>query len=79
MGPTRRGQQRHDCAALDVTAADVYTIHSLDKLVPDLLLKRLGPAAIHGIRWFHTRPPIVAIEFEMDLRRVRMELRLSAS
>ena len=59
-----------------VTAADVYTVHSLDRLVPDLVLKRLGPAGVHGIRWFHTRPPIVAIEFEMDLRGVRTELRI---
>ena len=59
-----------------VTAADVYTIHSLDRLVPELVLKRLGSAGVHGIRWFHTRPPIVAIEFEMDLRGVRTELRI---
>ena len=59
-----------------VTAADVYTVHSLDRLIPDLVLKRLGPAGVHGIRWFHTRPPIVAIEFEMDLRGVRTELRI---
>lgn len=58
-----------------VTAADVYTVHSLDHLVPDLVMGRLGPAGIHGIRWFPSRPPIAAIEFEMDLRGVRTELR----
>jgi hypothetical protein len=60
----------------EVTAADVYTVHSLDRLVPDLVLKRMGPAAVHGIRWFQSRPPIIAIEFEMDLRGVRTELRI---
>jgi hypothetical protein len=59
-----------------VTAADVYTIHSLDRLAPELILRCMGPAAVHGIRWFHSRPPIVAIEFEMDLRCVRTELRI---
>jgi hypothetical protein len=59
-----------------VTAADVYTIHPLDRHAPELILKRLGPAAIHGIRWFYSRPPIAAIEFEMDLRGVRTELRI---
>jgi hypothetical protein len=59
-----------------VTAVDVYTVHSLDRLLPEAILKRAGSAAIHGIRWFFSRPPIERIEFEMDVRGVRTELRL---
>jgi hypothetical protein len=51
----------------DVTVANIYTIHALPL---DELLARTGPAARHGLTWHYTRPPIVTIEFEMDLRGV---------
>jgi hypothetical protein len=58
-----------------VTQANVYTIHSLTPLLPELL-SRMGAAAVHGIHWHYARPPIVEIEFEMDLRGTRTELHL---
>ena len=60
----------------DVTAIDVYTIHPVEPLLPEILLKRAGAGATHGIRWFYSRPPIVGIEYEMDLRGVRTEFRV---
>ena len=60
----------------EVTAVDLYTVHSLDLLLPDLIMNRTRPAGVHGVRWFYSRPPIVAIEFEMDVRGVRAELRI---
>jgi hypothetical protein len=59
-----------------VTAIDIYTIHPIDRLLPQVILGRAGPAATHGVRWSFSRPPIVGIEFEMDLRGVRTELRI---
>jgi hypothetical protein len=59
-----------------VTAIDVYTIHSIDRLLPQVILESAGPAATHGVRWFFSRPPIVGIEYEMDLRSVRTEVRI---
>lgn len=59
-----------------VNAIDVYTVHSLDTLVPEVVLKRAGPAAIHGVRWHYSRPPITEIEYEMDLRGTRTEVHL---
>jgi hypothetical protein len=59
-----------------VNAIDVYTVHSLDSILPDLVLKRAGHAGIHGVRWHFSRPPITGIEFEMDLRGTRTELHL---
>jgi hypothetical protein len=58
-----------------VTAIDLYTVHPIRSFLPDLL-KRVGDAATHGIRWFYSRPPIEGIEFEMDLRGVLTELRV---
>jgi hypothetical protein len=59
-----------------VSAIDIYTVHSLDRLLPEIILSRAGVAAAHGVRWFYSRPPVEAIEFEMDLRGVRTELRI---
>lgn len=59
-----------------VTAVDIYTIHPIDRLLPEIILRRIGAAAIHGVRWFFSRPPIEGIEFEMDLRGVRTEVRV---
>ena len=59
-----------------VNAIDVYTFHSLDAVLPNLVLKRAAGAAIHGVRWHYSRPPITEIEFEMDLRGTRTEIHL---
>lgn len=56
-----------------VSDTNVYTIHSIAPLLPNVLLGRMGSAARHGIHWHYTRPPIDDIEFEMDLRGVRQE------
>jgi hypothetical protein len=56
------------------TAVEVYTVHGVSELMRDLLLPRVGPAAIHGIRWHFARPPIEEIEFEMDVRGCLHEL-----
>ena len=57
-----------------VTAVDVYTVYLYEGLLEETVLPALGPAGRHGIRWHRSRPPIVDIDFEMDLRGVRMEL-----
>jgi hypothetical protein len=51
-----------------VTTVNVYTVLDLVRILPEVILQRIGPAGIHGIRWYYSRPPIVGIEFEMDLR-----------
>ena len=59
-----------------VTAIEVYTIHPMERILPEVILKRVGASGLHGIRWFYSRPPIVDIEYEMDLRGVRSDLRI---
>lgn len=58
-----------------VTMTNVYTAHSITELLTTVLLNRMGPASIHGVHWHYSRPPIEEIEFEMDLRSTRTELR----
>jgi hypothetical protein len=61
---------------LAVSEINVYTAHSLAPLLPDIVLWRAGAAAIHGAHWHYSRPPIEEIEYEMDVRGVRTELRI---
>lgn len=56
-----------------VTAVDVYTAHELTPELRQLVLDRIGPAARHGLCWHVTRPPVLEIEFEMDVRGVATE------
>lgn len=58
------------------TAIDVYTVHPIDALLTDPLLNRLTAGRRIGVQWHYTRPPIIDIEFEMDVRGVRTELRI---
>ncbi|MBI1896911.1 MAG: RidA family protein [Acidobacteria bacterium] len=58
----------------DVTAAGVYTVHEIHPLLEKEILPRLGSASVHGVTWHYARPPIVSIEFEMDLRGCRREI-----
>ena len=54
-----------DWGAVSVT--NVYTVHDVNAMLAAEILPRLGPAAQHGVTWHYSRPPIVSIEFEMDL------------
>lgn len=58
----------------NVNIANVYTSHALEELLPEAILGRMGSAAIHGVHWHYSRPPIAEIEFEMDVRSTRTEL-----
>lgn len=57
-----------------VNRINVYTAHSLTALLPEMILKRVGPASIHGVHWHYSRPPIEEIEYEMDVRGTSTEL-----
>ena len=58
----------------DVTAINVYTAHPIEPFLADTILRGIGPAAIRGITWHLSRPPIIDIEFEMDMRGVARRL-----
>jgi hypothetical protein len=51
-----------------VTATNIYTVHDVHALLAKVILPRIGDAARHGVTWHYTRPPIVEIEYEMDVR-----------
>ena len=51
-----------------VTVTNVYTVHDLNAMLAAEVLPRMGGARRHGVTWHYARPPIVSIEYEMDLR-----------
>jgi len=57
----------------DVTTIDIYTPHPIEPFVRDIVLGAAGPAAIHGVRWYPSHPPIIGLEYEMDMRGVARE------
>ncbi len=57
----------------DVTATEVYTVQPMDAVYGPALLDVMGPAALHGLRWHPSQPPIQGLEFEMDVRGVATE------
>ena len=52
----------------DVDVTNIYTVYDINALLASVILPHIGRAGQHGITWHYTRPPIVSIEYEMDLR-----------
>ena len=61
----------------DVTAIEVYSVHDLHPLFESTILPALQGAGRRGICLHYARPPVVELEFEMDVRGVHKELVLS--
>jgi hypothetical protein len=57
-----------------VNRVNIYTVHSLGGLVEDIVLPKLDLAKLHGIHWYQACPPVMGIEYEMDMRGVEQEL-----
>ena len=60
----------------DVTRIDIYTAFPIHSFLASGILERIGPAAVHGVHWYLSRPPIQGLEYEMDMRGVRREVQM---
>ncbi len=56
----------------DVSDVGVYTAQPLHPFLESTLAPSLHEALNSGIHWHYCRPPIAGLEFEMDLRGVRV-------
>ena len=63
------------CTPDAVTSVHVYSALPIHGLLPTIV-ERFPVAGTQGIRGVYARPPIAELEFEMDVRGVRRELRL---
>lgn len=60
-----------DASWRNVTATQVYTVHDIHSILSEDILPRTGNSG--GITWHYCRPPIMELEFEMDVRGVTVE------
>jgi len=60
----------------EVNVVNVYTVHDIAPYLAPLIVPRTGNAP-HGITCHYTRPPIVGIEYEMDVRGCAREIVLA--
>jgi hypothetical protein len=56
----------------DVTATQLYTVYDVHPILADVILRR--EAAPGGLIWHFARPPVVGLDFEMDVRGVYQEI-----
>jgi hypothetical protein len=71
------GEMERRMAALgfvwrDSTATQLYTIHDVHPFLADEIVRR--GAAAGGLTWHYCRPPVVELDYEMDVRGVAREL-----
>ena len=59
------------------TVVNVYTVHTIGEILAEEIIRPMGGSAIHGATWHYSRPPIVSIEYEMDLRGCEREIVLT--
>ena len=57
-----------------VTTTDVYTVFMHEGLLEDVVIGQMGAATRHGLRWYRSRPPVIDLDFEMDVRGIRHEI-----
>ena len=71
LGEMERRMHALGCGWPDATHTHVYTVHDVHSLLGPEIVRR--GAAPGGISWHYARPPVLDIEFEMDVRGVLSE------
>jgi len=56
----------------DAVSTQVYTVQDIGALVGEEIVKR--SAAPGGLEWHFARPPVVGLEYEMDVRGAASEI-----
>jgi hypothetical protein len=59
------------CSWTDITGAQAYTVHSLDPVMDELQAASLTST---GLTLFPAYPPVIGLDFEIDVRSVSSEL-----
>ena len=58
-----------------VSNVNLYTAHCLTTPWPAFIGRRARAVGMRGVCWHYSRPPIEEVEFEMDLRGTKTDLR----
>ena len=59
---------------VDAMITQAYTVYNIFPFLADQIVNR--GAAKFGLSWCYARPPVVGLDFEMDVRSVSLEKRL---
>ncbi|RMF87108.1 MAG: hypothetical protein D6736_13525, partial [Nitrospinota bacterium] len=59
-----------------VNMVNIYTVHPITHLVREVVLPQLADVRRHGVHWYPAYPPVIDLEYEMDMRGVEQELYL---
>jgi len=55
-----------------VTGTQLYTVHDVHPFLAEEVVRR--GAAAHGLTWHFARPPVLGLDFEVDVRGVAREI-----
>ena len=55
-----------------VTGTQLYTVHDVHPFLAEEIVRR--GAAAHGLTWHFARPPVLGLDFEVDVRGVAREI-----
>lgn len=72
LGEMERRMRAVGAGWAEVTATQLYTVHDVHPLLADEIVRR--GASPGGLTWHYARPPVVELEFEMDVRGLAREL-----
>jgi len=72
LGAMERRMQALGCGWEDATATQVYTVFDLHPLLAEEIARR--GAMPGGLTWHFARPPVLGLDFEMDVRGVAREV-----
>ena len=64
------------CDWSKVTAAQIYTVHDIRPLLDTVFAE--DKVSQIGLAWYPAWPPVIGMEFEVDVRSVRTELVIDA-
>lgn len=71
LGEMERRMQILDVGWQYASTTQVYTVYDFHPFLADDIVKR-GAAPV-GLTWYYARPPVVGLDFEMDLRGIAVE------
>jgi hypothetical protein len=60
------------CDWSKITAAQIYTVHDIRPLLDTVFAE--DKVSQLGLAWYPAWPPVIGMEFEVDVRSVRTEL-----
>ncbi len=66
------------CHLSDATVIQIYADAALEPAAIADIAEAAGGAAIHGLKWFPSQPPIVGLNYEIDARAAGTEVVISA-